>query len=338
MRKNGKLVCGAVLFSAASLTVCTAVRGAVIIDGSLSGGEGYSLVSTQLNVTTSQSSDGGGQGGAAQEATATSTGNFTNLSNAYAQIDPVANALELFIGGSMEEDNDSKYQIALQLNGNGVTSLNGQTINGAASSSSLDKVMFTNGFAPTALFTIFPGQPNNSGTINMSGGVGTATGAHFGVSYTDLTGLGYTAPSSVQAMLNNSLVNTAVGSGSGSDPGFANASSGLEISIPLASLGYTPGTSINVLAFPTIGSDGRTNDQILAPFTSFPDSNLYDYTYIDNSNSTSSPTGRQFVQAVYPGAGFFTVPAAAVPEPASLAVMGLLGGVLLGRRPRKIED
>jgi hypothetical protein len=336
MRKNGTLAGRACLAAAVALTLAGAAQAVPLIDGTLAPGEGYSLVSTQLNVTTSQSSDGGGPGELAQEANAGSTGHFTNLSNAYAQIDPVANALDLFIGGSMEEDNDSKYQIALQLNGNGVTSLAGQTINGAATSANLDKIMFSNGFAPSALFTIFPGQPNSTGVINMSGSVGTATGAHFGVSYTDLTGLGYAAPASVGAVLNNTLVNTAVGSGSGSDPGFANASTGLEVSIPLASLGYTPGTPINVLAFPTIGSDGRTNDQILAPFTSFADSNGYDYTYIDNSNSTSSPTGRQFVQAVYPGAGFFTV-TAPVPEPTSLAALGLAAVGLLSGRTRKAK-
>jgi hypothetical protein len=73
------------------------------------------------------------------------------------------------------------------------------------------------------------------------------------------------------------------------------------------------------------------------PFTSFPDTNLYDYTYIDKSNSTASPTGRQFVQAVYPGTGYFTVAAAAaVPEPASLAVMGLFRRGIA--RPPAAED
>lgn len=339
MRKNGKRMCGAVLFSAAAVTVCTVVKAAPTIDGTLSAGEGYTLVSTQTNVTTSQSSDGGGPGGQGNEATAGSTGNFTNLSNVYAQIDPAADAVDLFIGGSMEEDNDSKYQIALQLNPNGVSSLAGQNINGGASNASLDKIMF-NGFKPSALFTVFPGQPTSSGIVNLSGSVNTSPGVLFGVSYTDLTGLGYSAPSSVQAILNNALVNTAVGTGSASDPGFANASTGLEISIPLSTLGYTPGTPIEAFVFPTIGSDGRTDNQILAPFTYGTDSNGYDYTYIDSSNSSvGSSVGRQFVESVYPGAGFFTIPAAAaVPEPASLTVLGLIGGALLGRRRRKIAD
>jgi hypothetical protein len=323
-----RVICAAALASLGTITAAHAVT----IDGTLSPGEGYNLVSTQTNTTTSQSSDGGGTGGPDDQATLNSTGNFTNISNAYAQIDTSANALDLFLGGSMEEDNDSKYDIALQLNSHGVTSLAGITVNGAASSTSLDKVMFNN-FKPTALFVVFPGQPTSSGILNFSSTVNTTPGIYGGVSYTDLTGVGYAAPASVTATLNNALVTTPVGTGAPGDPGFVGANTGLEISIPLATLGYTPGDSINALVFPSVGKDGRTNNQILAPFTYGTDTNYYDYTYIDSTNSSSgSQVGRQFVDSVYPGTGFFTV---SVPEPTSVALLGFAGLALLNRRTRK---
>jgi PEP-CTERM motif len=343
MRNRTKVLLSAAIAVTGTIGFSSVTKAVVTIDGTITGDTGYSLVSTQDLITTSQAGDGGAPQSAAQEATATSTGDFTNLSNAYAQIDPTADALDLFIGGSLEEDNDSKYQVALDINGNGVSSLAGQTIAGSASSTSLQKITFPGAFKPTALFTIFPGQPNTSGVVTMTGTPNTTyTGAAvFGVSYTDLTGLGYAAPTTVQAVLNNALVHTPVGTGAAAnvgsgelaDPGFAGANTGLELSIPLSTLGYTPGASIEAFVFPTVGQDGRTDDQILSPFTSFADSNGYDYTYIDTGNSLNSSGIRQFDSGVYPGAGYFTINApAAVPEPASLGLlaMGSLG--LLARR------
>jgi MYXO-CTERM domain-containing protein len=325
--------------TAITLMAARQTNAQIAVTGTLNTGEGYKLVATQDLVTDSQASDGGGPGGASAEATASSTGDFTNLSNAYAFIDS-SNNLNLFIGGSMEEDNDSKYYIALQTTSGGVTNLNGQTIAGAANNSSIDKVVFTTAsgsFAPTSLFVVYPGGATANSQTVMNGAPHTTYtgGAVYGVSYTDLTGHGYAAPADVNAVLNNDLENTPVGAGGSGDPGFAGASTGLELSIPLTSLGYTPGSDVKAFVFPTIGQDGRTNDQELSPFTSFADSNGYDYTYIDNNNSLNGNPDRQFDQGVYPGIGYFDIAGYPTPEPASLSVLALGGLALLRRRTQK---
>jgi hypothetical protein len=350
MRKT-HLWAGRAMVAAVTFGLAGVVKASPVIDGTLSAGEGYALDSTQTNVTTSQQSDNGGVGGKDDEATASSTGSFTNLSNAYGQIDPSTNSLDLFIGGSIAQVADTKLVLAIQTNSNGVTSLANQTINGEAptspTSGALQDVMFSNGFAPTALFVIYPGGGSGgNGTTTLSGAPNTAgqTGAVQGVSYTDLTSAdgsksgtssSASAPTSVTAVLDNALVNTPVGTGATGDPGFAGATTGFEISIPLATLNYTPGTSIEALAFPSVGSDSRTDNQILAPFSYGTDPNDYDYGYIGTSNNNNigaSTDGRQFVQAVYPGPGYFTV---AVPEPTSLSLIALVGAPLLARRSRR---
>ncbi len=322
-----RLSCAAVA-AAAALSLAGSAR-AQSIDGTLTAGDGYTLTSTQINATTSPT-DGGGPGGPSNEVTASSTGTFTQLSNVYSVINPTTNTLNLFIGGSINQGDQgvSHYIIALQTNANGVSSLanvpkiNGSvynvnnpnaTDNGGAGNDGLLRVGFDTGFKPNALFIV---QPDTS--------TGTTTGTAAYTGFTDLSGGG--ATESFTTAYNGSLANTPIGTGATGDPGFAGASTGLELSIPLTPLGYTPGTSIEGLAFTTNGgADGRTNNQILSPFAYGSAPSDYDYTYID--------ANRQFDNdADYPGNQYFTIGA---PEPTSLSFMALGSMTMLRRRVRR---
>jgi hypothetical protein len=332
MQKNAKRVCGAAVLSMAAVTG-RAVAQMPTLDGVLTPGEGYSLVATQMNVTTSLNADGGGPSGISNEATASSTGNFTQLSNAYGFVSGTGSAatLNLFVGGSVSQNTDTKIDIALQTNSNGVSSLNGVNLNGTNTSSNLDNITFDTGFKPNAFIVMNLNE-------DMSGGTTTGTYSLTNNFFTDLSGSGAADPT-VTGTLDNALVNTPIGTGAAGDPGFAGASTGLEFSISLASLGYTDGSDVEALLFPSVGSDNRTDNQILAPFTYNPadSSGGYDYTYFDN-NESGAP-GRQFTGVDYIGNQFFTVPGvSAVPEPASLGLISLAGITLLGRRSRKVQD
>ena len=300
-------------------------------DGTLSAGEGYSLVATQTNVTTSQTANGGGPSGPANEATATSTGNFTQLSNAYGFVSGSGSAatLNLFIGGSVTQDADTTIDLAIQTNANGVSGLAGKTISGEAGGGNLGVITFDTGFKPNAFLVMNLNVDQSGGTTNGTYGLTS----NF---FTDLSGNNFSgtgvAPT-LTGTLNNALVNTPIGTGATGDPGFAGAKTGLEFSIPLTSLGYTDGMTVKVLAFPSVGSDNRTDNQILSPFTYNPadSSGGYDYTYYDN-NEGGVP-GRQFTGTDYTGNQFFNV--AGIPEPASMSLLAFGSIPLLRRRSRK---
>ena len=280
--------------------------------------EGYQLVSTQVHVTSSPSADGGGPGGAGAEATASSTQSLVQLSNAYAFISQ-DQQLHLFIGGSII-DNDTLIAIALQTNADGVSNLANQGLPG-----NLGRVAFDPGFKPNAFINVAPAiNDGYTGRYDPN------------ITFTDLSKEGHTLPNGqVGHAGNNALLYTAVGSGqtartiggynAPADPGFAEANTGLELTIPLVNLGYD-GKAVRAIVFPDVGSSGRTNNQVLAPFASFSDQ-TYDYTYIDNN--------RQFTnENDYPGDQWFGVPAATEdsPEPASVLLGGIGGLSVLQRR------
>ncbi|MDB5324908.1 MAG: hypothetical protein JWM57_477, partial [Phycisphaerales bacterium] len=319
--------------AAAAVSLCGAgAHAAVTIDGTRSGGDGYTLASTQVLATSSLSDSSGGPQGPGTMATASSTGSFTQLSNVYTQIDTVNNKLNMFIGGSMNtaDGGVSHYWVALQTKTGGVANLSNQAvINGSVyqvnnpgntslavtqANVGVSKVSFDTGFLPTALFAVEP----NIGATN------TGTQAYTG--FTDLTGGGASGALGSVAY-NGSLQNIPVGTGAVGDPGFAAAATGTEFSIDLTALGYVSGSGVPILAtiFTTNGgSEGRTNNQVLAPFTYFAGdtSGGFDYTYVDNNSGSNvgGATGRQFSGSNYVGIQYFAVPGTSVPEPASLGL------------------
>ena len=326
-----RFACGAVATAAAlSLVGSARAQDATSMSGTLTPSDGLTLVATQINATTSPNADGGGPSGPGNEVTASSTGNFTQLSNAYASITGTGASatLNLFIGGSVAQNADTKIEIALQTNSSGVSTLAGQTINGEASGGNLGDVSFDTGFKPNAFISL-------NLNVDQNGGTGTGT-SNLGnsVQFTDLSGKNATAPA-VTGTLNNALVNTPIGTGAAGDPGFAGASTGLGLSIPLSTLGYTDGTSIEALVFPSVGSDNRTDNQILAPFTynTADSSGGYDYTYFDTQENGVAGSGRQFTGPDYIGDQYFTIVPS--PEPTSLTLLALSGLPMLRRRARK---
>ncbi|MDB5326839.1 MAG: hypothetical protein JWM57_2408, partial [Phycisphaerales bacterium] len=110
------------------------------------------------------------------------------------------------------------------------------------------------------------------------------------------------------------------GVNTGTDPGFVGASTGMEVSISLAELGYTGG-DLEAMAFISQGNHNRLNNQILAPVTSFPDGTVEDYRQLSS--------GMQFASSAYPGNQYFTI---SVPEPATFGLAALSVLPLLRRR------
>lgn len=100
MRRTHRIAVSAIAASVACAWSGIAMA-AVVIDGSMSPGEGYTLDSVQINPTSSPDDSNGGPQGPSTEVNASSTGNFTQLSNAYSYVDTSANTLNLFIGGSI---------------------------------------------------------------------------------------------------------------------------------------------------------------------------------------------------------------------------------------------
>ena len=304
------------------------------IDGTLSPSDGYSLLSTQTNVTASPSSEGGGASGPGNEVAANNTADLDQLSNAYGAINQTTQTLNLFLGGSLggegaTQGTDVRYFIPLETAPGGSTSLAGLF------GGNFGNITFDNGFAPNIVIevtTSIVGQTH----ADPGNGITTSTQAvnPLQVTVFDTTVAGTGPTSAVTAALNNALQTTAVGAGS--NIGFSAVKTGLELSIPLATTGYVPDTSILASAFFDIGSDTRTTNQVLSPFTynAGDTSGGYDYTYVD-SNEGGNPagvTGRQFTGVDYPGNQFFVI---GVPEPTSLGMIGLVGGALIRRRARK---
>ena len=333
-----RLACGVVTGTA----VFTTSAHAAAIDGTRSAGDGYTLASTQVLTTSSNFDSNGGPQPPSTAATATTTGNFTQLSNVYTNI--TGSTLSMFIGGSINAGDGgvSHYWIALQTKSGGVSTLGNQAVIGGSvyqvnnptntslantqANVGVSKVSFDAGFLPTALIAVEP----NVGA--------TATGTQAYTGFTDLTGGGATNPLTAVGY-NGSLQNIPVGTGAANDPGFAAAATGTELSINLAALGYTTGPILATIFTTNGGSDGRTNNQVLAPFTYFAGdtSGGYDYTYIDGTSGSNLPgvTGRQFSGSDYVGLQYFTIPGTGTPEPASLSVLGVAGAALLRRRGRR---
>lgn len=301
----------------AVVAIAASLPAAITLDGARDEAE-YSLVSTQINITSSPSADGGGPSGPGDLATSGS-GGLTQLSNAYAHLD--GDTLNLFIGGSLanNDPNDTKLIILLETRAGGVANLNGQTEVG----SSVPKIAFDDGFRPNAYIAIYPKQNSDTGSYSVGG----VDGGVSNIQFVDLTEDGDTI--GISAWINNALVNTIVGGSGG--PAFADATTGTELEIDLSGLGYTVGEDIRALAFPWVGGGNRTNNQILAPFeyNDYNPDHAYDLTYIDD-NTAGNP-GRQFTnEDMYPGNQFFTI--SAVPEPASLAFLSLAAVALVRRR------
>ena len=323
-------------------------------DGTLDAAYGVSPLVTQINISNSHAA-GYGPSDTEGDPLARAGGEpgvdnaypntFTQLSNAYGAIDS-ANNLHLFIGGSIS-NYDSQVDIVIQSNSTGVSSLDGQDIN----SSTQNNVTFDSGFLPNAMITLSPTYDPVTKVQNSQIG---------DVEYVNLaTSANRTPATFLTAALDNSLNTTLIGAGNPGDPGFAGAKTGLELSIPLASLGdYVPGTPLEVSAFVFENSFTAMDNQVLAPYSYFNDGggNLTDSTgETRDQNGTLVSTGtpldtsgrvdshdddytynlNSFAGSTTPGLQYFTVPvgSATTPEPTSLALVSL-AGTLLFRRSR----
>ena len=328
------------------------LNAAITTDGTLDASYGAPVV-TQINISNSHAGGSGpsdtegdplarpGVEGATPAYNPVANG-YTQLSNAYAVIDS-SNTLHLFFGGSLDLY-DSQLDVAIQSNATGVSSLAGIPSLGSGQSA----ITFDTGFKPNALLKF---NPTYNGT-NPNGSQDTQIG---NIQYNNLaTKASQTAATFVTAANNNALVHTLIGAGGTGDPGFAGATTGTEMAIPLASLGaYTTGTPVEVTAFVLENSLNAVDNQVLSPYSYFNDGggNLTTSmsTTTDGSGtvvSTGTPidtSGRvdtndddytftganQFTSAAFPGMQYFTV---AVPEPTTLGLLSLAAVPMLRRR------
>lgn len=271
------------LTAAASVALSGGASAAITVDGTLGAGEFGPALSVQSINT--QFGD-----------------NSTELNAAFGQV--AGGALELLVTGNVEQ-NGNRIYLFLDTAAGGSS-----TLASAGGDFDLDQIAGNVlDIAPEFLFVINEQFGNvNARLINISdgtqvfstdltgdvsAGAGTASGAGFSVALNNTNALG-------------------VGGGAGeADAGALTATTGLELSIDLASLG-TPLQDINITA--ASGSfDGFFSNQVLSALPV----------------GTENLGNGGFDLSTIAGDQFFTV---AIPEPASLALVTLGGLAMLGRR------
>ncbi|MBB6429184.1 PEP-CTERM sorting domain-containing protein [Algisphaera agarilytica] len=271
------------LTAAASVALTGAASAAITVDGSLGGGEYGPALSVQTINT--QFGD-----------------NETELNAAFGQV--ASGALELLVTGNVQQ-NGNRIYLFLDTAAGGSS-----TLAAAGGDFDLDQIQGNVlDIAPEFMFVINEqfGSVNarlidlsdgsqvfaSDLTGDVNAGAGTASGAGFSVALNNTNSAG-------------------VGGGSGEpDANALTATTGLELSIDLTSLG-SPTQDINITA--ASGSfDGFFSNQVLG---SLPD-------------NTGNLGNGGFDLSTIAGDQFFTV---AIPEPASLALVGMGALAMLGRR------
>lgn len=289
------------LAAAATLTA----RAQFTVDGTLDGAYGSPLAVQTVNTGFGDSTVGDGTSGGGSE-----------LDAAYGAI---ANGnLYLFLAGNFE-DNGNHLNVFVSGGAAGQSTLSAPA---TATLATMNGSVFSSGFQATYAYdmnnyagTMYNEEYIYGGPGALSGGyvgsVGTAGGIGNGVP----SGGGYTAYATIG--LNDTHVSTMGAAGAAANQSQAAAvTTGFEMAIPLADIGYTGG-AIEVLADLNGGSDGYLSNQFLPGLPV----------------GTGNPGGTTFNFGSTPGQ-FFTVPVAA-PEPTTLALGALSGLVLLAARRRK---
>jgi hypothetical protein len=294
----------------ASVALCVAVN-AQTIDGTLDASYGSAL-SVQGNPTgfgDSTIGDGTSAGG-------------SELDAGYGYIS--GGNLNIFLAGNVESQTSSggsanHWNVFISTGAPGQSTLNispstSAAMNGSQFSPGFQGVMMldANDFQGTLFvdrvdLTTTPGTSTFLGGIPLTGGIGNANFGGIGIGLNNTNAGGITGASAAGA----TSVNT-----------------GLELSIPLSLLGNPLG-SIQVLAGVNGGGDNFLSNQFLA---GLPPGSANVGT---PAGPFSGPSSGAFNFSGTQGE-FFTVPAAAVPEPATVLLIGpaLLGGMFFVRRRR----
>lgn len=326
--------CKSFLLIGCSLAGFVAVQNgakAITIDGTLdSGPGGYgTILSTETNTSNSGSA-------LPNNADAERSPSQNQLSNAYGVIDTANNQLDLFFGGAINL-NDEFLSIAIDANPTtGVANLTPGVHNGVNDTGNVStfpnlnngnsnyyQIVFDPGFRPETLLTfqfdggdqIFDdnllngteikdnyGSDPQNGPVTRGPNVGDPAG---GVNFT--------------VAVNNALQNTLETAATA-----PTATTGFEIGLNLTDLGYVAGSPINVAAFITQGSGTSMTNQVLGPNPGDVGDAYSQYNF--DFTAAQGPGGHNA-----PGNQYFTVPA---PEPATLSVMMVGGGLLTLRRRR----
>lgn len=276
-----------------------AAHAQITVDGTLDGAYGSPIAVQTINTGfgDNTATDGGSGGG-------------SELDAAYGSIS--GGNLYLFLAGNLQQ-NFNHLNIFIQGAGTGQNTLSGLS----GSLAPLNGSVFSPGFSPTYALDINGGNGGN-GTLytDLYSLIGTPSSSYVGaVSLSG--GIGSGTFSGLQIALNNlnvAGVNGNTGTAANQTAAAA-VTTGIELAIPLASLGDPTGP-INVLADINGNGNGYLSNQFL-PGLAAGTGNLGTITF--NFGST-------------PGQ-YLTVPA--VPEPTTLALGALSGLALLAARRRK---
>lgn len=283
-------------------TLATSVR-AITVDGYLDPAYGSALATQTVNTSYGDATTPGGD-----------SVNGSELDAAYATIQN--NNLYLFMAGNFQ-NNGNNVLVFIQAKSGGQSTLN--ITGGWNPPADLNGSTFFPGFAPTYMFdsdeyqgTLYTstfglsssGSANNYlGQITITKGIGSGTvgGLSIGLVNTNTAGVNPNA---------NSGANPAAALGVGV---------GMELAIPLSTLGYTSGNIEVMEMIAGIGDNGISNQALPGqPYGTSYVPNVFSANY--NQYFTVTPSAGASLEAV--------------PEPSSicLVVIGLLGALGLGWR------
>ena len=233
--------------------------------------------------------------------------------------------LYLFLAGNVE-NNGNHLNVFIAGGAAG-----GQNVLSAAATGTMQAMngsVFSPGFNATFAYDV----NDYSGTLyseeyNLIGGTGGYVGSlgNSGTGiYAGIDGTGQSTAGTIGVYLNNNNAST-MGAAGAAYSGGASVTTGYELVIPLSSIGYGGG-NIMVLADVNGGGDGYLANQFL-PGLAVGTGN------VGGGGPYTGGSGSQFNFANTPGE-YFTV--SAVPEPASMAMLGFAGlTALLAIRRRK---